>query len=168
MTDFNAETPLIMATFKTVHGFNLNRGARLTIVDEPEAAGQVTEATARRLFASKVAVPADNFRPTPVETPEQNAARVLADATDQSDGATVDLGNLEIPEDLSVWQEDDREAGARKGDRGTNDHLRLIAGREGAAIESDDNKADLQRKIIEGRASRAPDSGQAPDTEVIG
>ena len=39
MTDFNAETPLIMATFKTVHGFNLNRGARLTIVDEPEAAG---------------------------------------------------------------------------------------------------------------------------------
>ena len=51
---------------------------------------------------------------------------------------------------------------------GKSTTLRLIAGREGAAIESDDNKADLQRKIIEGRASRAPDSGQAPDTEVIG
>ena len=169
MSDFNAATPLVMATFKTVHGFRLNRGARLHIVDEPSVAGEVTEAMARRLFKSRIAVPADAFRPTPVETPEQEAARIVtessaaltdAPAADQ-DAATLDA----IPADLTTWQDDDRETGAKKGDRVTNDHLRIIAGREEVEVETDDNKTDLQRKIVKGRAARAGAIDVAPTVE---
>lgn len=166
MSDFDAATPLVMATFKTVHGFNLNRGTRLHIVDEPSVAGEVTEAMARRLFKSRIAVPADAFRPTPVETSEQEAARIVSEASAPlADPVSPENADLTIPADLSVWQEDDAETGAKAGDRVTNDHLRTIAAREAIDVESDDNKGDLQRKIVLGRAAHATGGDVAPTVE---
>lgn len=145
MSDFNPKTPLMMATFKTVHGFGLGRGTSLKIVEEPARAGEVTEAMARRLFASSIAVPEDNFRPTPVETPEQEAARIAAARADEDgDG---------LPDDLDV----------------TVKALRQIAKDEEIEVLSGDDKATLQTKIIEGRAAKVEgaDAEAAPDVEVI-
>jgi len=109
-----------------------------------------------------------------VETKEQEAARLRAEAaraekvmpqttaaTSSSDGGPADDAGegealvLEPQADLITWQADDAEAKAKKGDRVTNDHLRLIAGRESVLIETDDNKTDLQQKIMAARAERA-------------
>lgn len=70
MSDFNANRPMTVRRFKTVHGFNLNAGTPVNITDRPAARGDMTEATARRLWASGVIVAADTYRPTPV-APEQ-------------------------------------------------------------------------------------------------
>jgi hypothetical protein len=148
MSDFDAATPLVMAKFKTVHGFNLQRGARLHIVKEPSVSGEVTEAMARRLFKSKIAVPADAFRPTPVETKEQEAARLTAGAalTPQPDESTIEGDEVEVQEDL----------------RTTKDALRKIAEKEGVELASDDNKGDIQVKIMLHRASQAGENDAAP------
>lgn len=150
MSNFDPTRALVMAKFKTVNGHSLPAGTPLTIVAEPEGRAQIDEAMAKRLFAGGIAIYADDFRPTPVESKEAEAARLLADAPADAEGAPDD--DLVIPADLAV----------------SNAKLRDIAAEEGVAVESDDNKADLQRKIIQARAARAPEIGTAPDIEVIG
>lgn len=154
MSDFDPARKLVMAKFKTVLGHSLPAGAELTIAAEPSARGEVDEALARRLHAGRIAVYAEDFRPTPVESKEAEAARLLAGGTaspDFTEGA-IEGDQIEVQDDLRV----------------SNKDLRAIAEREGVAVESDDNKADLQRKIMEARAARAPEPGEAPHTEVIG
>lgn len=154
MSEFDPARTLIMTKFKTVHGFRPHVGSPLEIVAEPSKEGEVTEAMARRLWKSGIAVYAEDFRPTPVATPEQEAAALVAERDaaieDGQDAADVPLSS--IPDDLNV----------------TNAKLHEIAKDEGVDVESDDNKASLQRKIIEHRASRAPDPTVAPDVPVIG
>lgn len=160
MSDLDPTRKLKMSRFKTVFGHSLNAGASLFIVDEPKASGEVDTAMARRLFKSGVAVYAEDFRPTPVETKEQEAARLSTSATPaeeanpKGDSAEATLA-LEIPADLIVWQNDDEELGKTAGQKVTNEDLQVIAQRQGAVIESDDNKVELQRKIIEHRAALA-------------
>lgn len=154
---FDPRRPIVMATFKTVLGHNLPAGTPLTIVEEPTAKGEVDEAMARRLFASRNAVYREDARPTPVETPEAEKARLAAEALRDAAG-TEGEGQLVPQEDLVSWQADDEELGTKAGDRVTNDHLRAIAARERVVVEGDDNKADLQRKIMEGRALRGSEN----------
>lgn len=83
MTDrtFDPARPLVMAQFRTVLGHGLNAGTALTVTDEPSAAGEVDEALARRLWNGGLAMYADEARPTPVETPEQEQARLATEAS---------------------------------------------------------------------------------------
>jgi hypothetical protein len=150
---FDPKRRLVMATFKTVLGHSLPAGTTLTIVEEPSARGEVDEALARRLFNSKNAVYFEDARPTPVETPDQERARLAREALRDSPADDV-----VATDDLSVWQEDDAETGKKAGQKVTNDDLRVIAAREGAVVETDDNKGDLTRKIMEARAARAVDN----------
>lgn len=162
MSDFDPAVPLTMAKFKTVHGFNLNAGTKLVVTDTPTQRGEVTPAMARRLFNAGVAIPTDDFRPTPVESEDEAKAReareALADALVETPGAdgSTDVIDEDVvaPDDLLIWQEDDAETGKKAGQKVTNDDLRTIASREGAIVETDDNKPSLIRKIIENRASR--------------
>ena len=175
--EFDPTRKLTMAKRRTVLGHALSRGTPLEIVDKPEKAGEVDHAMARMLWLKGVAIYSDDFRPTPVETPDAEAARLARDAQNVSAagprGAEIgelspaepgDDLELEIPDDLVVWQRDDAEAGKRAGDRVTNDDLRLIATREQVEIESDDNKADLQRKITLRRLAVPIDRSAAPGT----
>ena len=146
---FDPSRRLVMATFKTVLGHNLPAGTALAIVEEPSARGEVDEAMARRLFNGRNAVYAEDARPTPVETPEQEKARLAIEALrDARDGDVV------MP-DLLVWQADDAEAKKKAGAKVTKDDLILIAKREGVLVETDDNKPYLIRKITERRAAAA-------------
>lgn len=136
MSDFDPARRLTIARFKTVGGHPLPVGTALTIVAEPAKPGEVDEALARRLFASGIAVYAEDYRPTPVETTEAQAARIITEAADLDEAAG---DQIEVQADLRV----------------SNSALRQIAADEGVAVEGDDNKSDLQRKIMEGRAARA-------------
>src|SRR5690606_36187632 len=151
---FDPNRKLVMDKFKTVHGFNLNRGTRLTLAAEPARAGEVTEARARRLWSSGLAVYAEDFGATPVETAGAAAIRQAAEIVEDAGG---DVGEVsDVPPDLVTWQQDDEALGRRAGDRVTNDDLRAIAEREGiAGLETDDNKATMQMKIVAGRAAQA-------------
>lgn len=73
---FDPTKPLVMARFNTVGGFALAAGDPLTIVDEPKERGEITLDTATRLFGTTF-VYADQARPTPVETPQQAAKRLI-------------------------------------------------------------------------------------------
>lgn len=170
MSKFDPARKLVMAKFKTVGGHNLNRGAPLIIAAEPAAAGEVDEAMARRLFAGGQAIYADEFRPTPVESKEAEAARLLGGQTASPDLTETEIEGtqIEVQADLVTWQADDDALGKKAGQKITKDDLLAIAEREEVAVESDDNKADLQRKIMEGRAARAPATDEAPHTEIIG
>lgn len=154
MSKFDPARKLVIAKFKTVLGHSLTAGTPLTIADEPSARGEVDEALARRLHAGGIAVYAEDFHPTPIESKEAEAARLLDGGTASPDltEGKIDEPQIEVQDDLTV----------------SNKDLRAIAEREGIAVESDDNKADLQRKIMEGRAARAPATDEAPHTEVIG
>lgn len=77
MSQFDPKKSLVMAVFKTVLGHDLQPGTRLTIVTKPDAAGEVDTALANRLWASGIAVYDDAFSPTPVETREQEAERLV-------------------------------------------------------------------------------------------
>lgn len=156
MSDFDPARRLVMAKFKTVLGHSLPAGTPLAIVEEPKVSGEVDEAMARRLFNGRLAVYADDFQPTPVETPEQEKARIAAETVQRNEAAVVaaeaagdEPPALEVPEDLNV----------------TNAKLREIAAEEGVAVESDDNKADLQTKILAARAVRVEDASD-PDAVV--
>lgn len=154
MSDFDPARKLTMARFKTVHGHGLQAGTALAIVEEPAAAGEVDEAMARRLWNAGIAVYAEDFRPTPVETKEQEAARLTAGetASPDTDESAIEGDQIEVQSDLRV----------------SNSALRKIAEDEGIAVESDDNKADLQRKIMEGRAAKATQTDAAPETHPLG
>lgn len=144
---FDKNRPIAMTTFKTVLGHGLDVGTALAVVDEPTAAGEVDAPLAARLFASGIASYADEVRPTPVETPEQEKARLAALAVRDSEGREV-VGT----DDLLVWPVDDAETGKKAGTTVTKSDLLIIAAREGAAVESDDNKPDLIAKIMVRRA----------------
>jgi hypothetical protein len=159
---FDPKRRLVMATFKTVLGHNLPAGTALTITDEPSARGEVDEALARRLYASSNAVYAEDHRPTPVETPEQEKARLAREAL--RDGGPAD--ELTPTDDLVVHPDGHPKAGKKV----TKDDLLEIAGREGVTVETDDNKPDLQRKIMEARAGSAANltnSGTAEGAGVV-
>lgn len=140
---------LVMATFKTVHGHGLPAGTFLTLASEPAKAGEVDEDTARLLWNKKAAVYEEDHRPTPVETPQQEAARIVTAVVADPDAP------VETPADLVTWQQDDDEVLKKAGDRVTVVDLRLIAGREGVTVETDDNKGDLIAKIVAARAAKA-------------
>lgn len=162
MTDQSKNPPLVMARRKSVGGHYLNAGTPLVITAKPSAPGEVTQAVADMLAAKRIAIPLDEVRPTPVETKEQEAARLMAEARAIEASASAEAADaVAVQADLVSWQADDAEAKAKKGDRVSNDHLRLIAAREGVAVESDDNKADLQSKIMAARALSAPEPGRA-------
>lgn len=150
---FDPKRRLVMATFKTVLGHSLPAGTTLTVVEEPTQRGEVDEALAARLYNSKNAVYFEDARPTPVETPDQERARLAREALRDSPADDV-----VATDDLVVWQDDDAETGKKAGQKVTNDDLRVIAAREGAVVETDDNKGDLRRKIMEARAARAVDN----------
>lgn len=154
---FDPARRLVMATFKTVHGYGLNSGSPLTITAEPSARGEVDEALAFRLWKSGVAVYADDHRPTPVEAPAQEKVRLAAEALRDAGS-----GELSIP-DLTVWEADDTETGKKAGAKVTKEDLLAVAAREGVTVETDDNKADLIRKITEARA--APLGGNPTKSE---
>lgn len=143
---FDPAKPLVMAAFRTVNGHGLNAGNPILVSVEPAAFGEVDEATARRLWLSGAAVYQEDHRPTPVETPEQEKARLAAEALRDADG-----GDVVMP-DLQVWAEDDRETGKKAGARVTRDDLIAVAAREGVPVEPGDTKADLARKITAHRA----------------
>lgn len=153
MSDFDPARKLIMAKFKTVHGHGLGVGTPLAVVSSPTARAEVDEAMARRLWKSGAAVYADDFRPTPVETKEQEAARLIAGeaASPSSEESAIEGDQIEVQDDLRV----------------TNDKLRQIAADEGVELESDDNKADMQIKIMRARAARAGEADAAPDIHPI-
>lgn len=189
--NFDPKRRLVMASFKTVLGHSLPAGTPLVISDEPTARGEVDEAMARRLHTSGVAGYADEARPTPVETPEQERARLAREALIEAPAGTD--AELVATDDLTVWLVDDAETGKKAGDRVTNADLLAVAKREGVTVEGDDNKPDLQRKIMAHRAgafdntltnaetperpeqgdtapqgSVAPGSRRAPDTGLVG
>lgn len=138
---------IVMAQFKTVLGHPLQKGTPLVVVAEPAAPGEVDQAMANRLLKSGIAVDAGAYCPTPVETREEEAARLI----EQSDG---EVPMNDVPAELLRWQADDAEAGKAAGDTVTNADLRLIAAREDVPVEGDDNKADLIGKILGARAAR--------------
>jgi hypothetical protein len=171
---FDPARSLVMARFNTVHGHGINPGTPLVIVDEPNEAGQVTEATARRLYNSGAALYAEDYYPTPVETPEQEKARLATEALAETAAAAADEegagqdGPAAIenpPADLLKWQEDDAEAGKKAGQTVTVADLHLIAKREDVpGIETDDNKPSLIAKIVQHRAAQAQTAEAVPPT----
>ena len=148
---FDPQRRLVMATFKTVLGHNLPSGTPLVIAEEPSARGEVDEAMARRLFNSRNAVYAEDARPTPVETPEQEKARKAAEALRSLSAGDDPV----VMPDLLVWPADDQETGKKAGQKVTKDDLIAISKREDVSIETDDNKPDLIRKITERRAAKS-------------
>lgn len=87
MPTFDPAKPLVMGRFNTVGGFALASGDPITIVpegQEPKERGEVTLDTAARLFGSGTFVYAEDARPTPVETPQQAAERLVE--VDELDG----------------------------------------------------------------------------------
>ena len=182
MSKFDKSRPLVMKSFRTVHGHNLNVGARLTLVEgEPSAPGEVDDVMAERLWAGGIAIYEDQARPTPVETPEQEKARLAVEALrDQRDAELRgdEDAVLAAPADLVTWQQDDAETGKKEGDRVTRADLVVIAGREGVDVDNGDHKPDLIRKITERRAAgtgenstnsdlvQGPDAGLASDEDL--
>ena len=77
MTKFDATLPLVLDRGVTISNFAMVRGEPLQLVAEetPEIKGAVTQDVAERLWAGGIAVYAKDFRPTPVETPREQAER---------------------------------------------------------------------------------------------
>lgn len=75
---FDPSKSLVMGRFNTVGGHALAAGSALTIVEEPKERGEVTLETATRLWASGTFVYADKAHPTPVESPQDAARRLVA------------------------------------------------------------------------------------------
>lgn len=76
--DFDPAKPLVMGRFNTVGGHALAAGDPLTIADEPKERGEITVETATRLWTGGTIVYADKARPTPVESAQDAARRLLA------------------------------------------------------------------------------------------
>lgn len=146
---FDPKRPLVMATAKTVLGHALPVGQPLTIVEEPTEAGQVDEAMARRLHASKLAGYMDELHATPVETPEQEKNRLALEAVREARRPGV--AEFTPTADLVTFPEGHPKAGKKV----TKDDLVEIAASEGAVVPSSAKVADLQLAIMEARASRA-------------
>lgn len=153
MSDFDPNRKLVMASFKTVHGHGLGAGAALTVVDVAHKPGHVEPAMARRLFNAGIAVYAEDFRPTPVMAKQQESEQETLALVAGQDDEAVKIDNP--PEDLVIWPQDDDETGKKAGAKVTRDDLFVIAARECAEVESDDNKASLITKITLARAARA-------------
>lgn len=80
ISTFDPTRPLAMGRFNTVNGFALAIGESIRIVDdskEPKERGEVTADVATRLWSGGTFVYADEARPTPVETPQQAAERLV-------------------------------------------------------------------------------------------
>lgn len=82
---FDPNRPLVMAGFNTINGFAMTAGERITIADEPTERGEVTLDTAARLWSGGKFVYQEEARPTPVESP-QDAARRLVTVEDLGGG----------------------------------------------------------------------------------
>lgn len=160
MSSFDPTRNLVMASAKTVLGHAMTLGNPLKIVEEPAAAGEVDEAMARRLHASKLAVYQEDLSATPVESPEQERNRLSLEALRESGGTN----ELTPTSDLLVHPAETPKAGKKV----TKDDLIEIAGLEGVVVETDDNKPDLIRKITEARASRAVANETNAETEGAG
>lgn len=156
MTDFTPETKLVMAERKMVLGSYLNEGDPLTITDHPAEPGQVDPATARLLVNKGVAIDPAEARPTPVETVEQEAARLtVPPAPVPQVPGDDDAQVITTQDDLNVWPEDNEERGVKAGDPVTNDDLRWIAEKEDVELRAGANKGEMQKAIQTQRAARA-------------
>lgn len=75
---FDKTRPLVMARFNSLYEHEMEAGDRLTIVEERgDAKGEVTLDIAIRLWLSGQANYESDWSPTPIETPEQEAERVV-------------------------------------------------------------------------------------------
>lgn len=68
---------LVMTVTRTIFGHRLVPGDPLKVVAEPKERGEIDTAMADRLLNSGWAIYADEARPTPVETPAEEARRVV-------------------------------------------------------------------------------------------
>jgi hypothetical protein len=77
--NFDPTQPIVMARNNTVGGHALRAGEALTIVDadEPEGRGEVTLDQATTLWARGTFVYLTDVRPTPVESPQDAARRLI-------------------------------------------------------------------------------------------
>lgn len=142
------------------HISELPRGERINVTEEQKEALD----NSREEYALWGETDGDAADAAPVLTEEEQSGRPdLVDksgdggetgASDAGGSGDADSEPWKPSPDLVKWQADDGEAGKLAGESVTNDDLRLIASREGAAIESDDNKESLQRKIMAHRAAQ--------------
>lgn len=75
---FDPARPIAMGIFRTVGGHALGPGDPLKIAEDPKERGEVDLDTATRLWASGTFVYAEEARPTPVESPQDAARRLVA------------------------------------------------------------------------------------------
>lgn len=108
--NFDAKNPLVMNSRRTVLGHALNRGQVLTVVKDPKATGEVDDQTANLLFAKKLAVPQDAFRPT-AEMP-----------ADEDDSLTSSKGKAKSEGHKSKQKSDDRAEHQTSAASGSKDH----------------------------------------------
>lgn len=74
---FDESKPLVMGRFNTVNGHALAPGEPITISEDPKERGEVTRDTAVRLWSGGTFIYAADARPTPVESPQDAARRLL-------------------------------------------------------------------------------------------
>lgn len=75
--DLDPSQPLVMAFRRTLGGNLMATHESVAIVEEPAERGEVDEETARRLWARGVLIYQSSILPTPVETPQEAAARLV-------------------------------------------------------------------------------------------
>lgn len=75
--DFDPDRRLFLTSNKQVLGHRLDAGMELIIVAEPAKRREVDEGTARMLWNKGLASYLEDHRPTPHETPQQEARRVV-------------------------------------------------------------------------------------------
>lgn len=88
--DLDTSLPLVMASSRTLRGFLMGLHDRVFIVAKPDERGEIDEETARRLWGRGVIMYERDILPTPVETPQQAAARLVV-VDDLGDAAGGDF-----------------------------------------------------------------------------
>lgn len=82
---------------------------------------------------------------------------VLTHAGETTEGVEISDAELKIARELGYFEFDGKGADGSDGEKSLDKHTKAelieIAEAEGVSVETDDNKADLVRKIEEARAS---------------
>lgn len=80
MPNVDLSRPLRMARFEVAHGFRLNAGRSITVVDEPSKSGEISPDMAQRFLLTGSLVYEDDYSPTAIEAapdaPERPADNV--------------------------------------------------------------------------------------------
>lgn len=149
---FDASKPIVMARFNTVGGHALATGEPLKIVDDPKERGEVSLETATRLWAGGTFVYAGEARPTPVESP-QDAARRLVEM-DELGGGWFLIRAPWLGEGEKVQGREDAEK--RRGE--------IIAAGQPAEIDATATAAMAAANATAGGGSESPDAATATTT----